>query len=219
MPLDLDLGRILVGLLALFISIDVHEFAHAWAATILGDRTAKNLGRLSLNPRVHLDPLGTLMMVFSMFAGFGIGWGKPVPVNGWNLRYGPRVGGALVSAAGPLSNLLLATVLAMPLRLLLPLPATMWEILGIFVGVNIVLAVFNLIPIYPLDGYSVLIGILSTIRAPWAYRWGATLSGLEQQGASLFVLLIMASWVLPVNVLWLILGPPVTFLQRVILGT
>lgn len=216
--MPVDLGHRLIILLALFVSIDVHEFAHAWAATQLGDRTARSRGRLSLDPRVHLDPMGTLMIVFSTIAGFGIGWGKPVPVNGWNLRYGPRVGMALVSAAGPLSNLLLATILALPIRLMLPLPGFTWDVLSIFIGVNIVLAVFNLIPVFPLDGYSVLVGILSTLRTSWAYRWGAALSRMEQQGAALFVVLIMASWVLPVNVLWLIMGPPVTLLRRVILG-
>jgi len=216
--MPLDIAQRIVVLLALFISISVHEFTHAWAATQLGDYTARSQGRLSLNPMVHLEPLGTLMIIFSTLQGFGIGWGKPVPVNGWNLRYGPRVGMGIVSAAGPLSNVILATLLAIPIRLRVPLPGALWSVLLIFISINIVLAVFNLIPIYPLDGYSVLMGILSTIRRPWAYRWGGTLSAMERQGAILFLVLIMASWVLPVNVLWLIMGPPVRLLQRVILG-
>jgi Zn-dependent protease len=205
-------------ILALFISIDVHEFAHAWAATQLGDYTARSQGRLTLNPMVHLEPLGTMMIICSTLSGFGIGWGKPVPVNGWNLRYGPQVGMGIVSAAGPLSNIILATLLAIPIRLGTPLPGVLWQVLLIFITINIVLAVFNLIPIYPLDGHSILMGILSTIRKPWAYQWGGILSKMEQQGPFLFLLLIMASWVLPVNLLWLIMGPPVTLLQRVILG-
>ncbi len=213
-----DIVHSLITLFALFVSIDVHEFAHAFAATQLGDYTARSQGRLSLNPMVHLEPLGTLMIIFSTLSGFGIGWGKPVPVNGWNLRYGPRVGMGMVSAAGPLANLILATLLAVPIRLGVPLPARLWNVWLIFISINIVLAVFNLIPIYPLDGYSVLMGILSTIRRSWAYRWGSTLSAMEQQGAVLFLVLIMASWVLPVNVLWLIMGPPVQLLQRIILG-
>jgi len=93
------------------VSISIHEFSHAWAAYELGDPTARNLGRLTLNPLVHFDPLGALMILFMALAGWGLGWGKPVPVNPYNLRGNPRVGMGLTSAAGPFSNLVLATLL------------------------------------------------------------------------------------------------------------
>ena len=135
------LGRspleIIALLFSLLIAIDVHEFAHAWMANELGDSTARYYGRLSLNPLVHLDPMGTMMMVFSIFYGFGIGWGKPVPVNPVYLRKGPRVGMGLVSAAGPLSNLVLAAIVAVPIRLGLPLPWSVVNLLLIVISVNI----------------------------------------------------------------------------------
>ena len=140
----------------MLVAITIHEFAHAWAANRLGDRTATALGRLSLNPLRHLDPLGTLMLLTA-----GIGWGKPVPVNPYNLRNGPKAGMAVTSLAGPLSNLLLAAALSVPLRLGLA-PFTIWgasallpslgELLLTVIIMNIGLAIFNLIPIAPLDG-------------------------------------------------------------------
>jgi Zn-dependent protease len=103
--------RIVFYLLALVISLSIHEFAHAWSAYELGDATARNQGRLTLNPVAHLDPLGALMILFMALSGWGIGWGKPVPVNPRNMRTEPRLGLGLTSAAGPFSNLALAAVL------------------------------------------------------------------------------------------------------------
>jgi Zn-dependent protease len=202
----------------LILSIGIHEFAHAWAANELGDPTARYQGRLSLNPLVHLDPLGTLMIVLTTFTGFGIGWGKPVPVNPYYLRNGPRVGMGMVAAAGPASNLILASLLAVPVRLGLPMPNLIVNLIWLTALINIGLAVFNLIPIFPLDGYNVLIGILSTIRSPWAYQWSGILSSMRQRGPMIFLLLIMADQFLPVSILGTVLGPPVTLLRRLILG-
>jgi len=134
-------------LLALVVSISIHEFSHAWSAYELGDPTAKRLGRLTLNPIVHFDPLGALMLVFMAFSGWGIGWGKPVPVNPYNLRTNPRVGMGLTAAAGPFSNLVLATLAAVPLRLGLHLPGLLVTFLWTLVITNVSLAVFNLIPL------------------------------------------------------------------------
>ncbi len=218
----LTIPRLIAFLLTLLIAIDVHECAHAWAANELGDPTARYQGRLSLNPLVHLDPLGTLMMLFSVFYGFGIGWGKPVPVNPVYLRYGPRVGMALVSVAGPLSNLLLATIVAVPIRVAIatgtPLPELLALLLGTMVSVNIGLALFNLLPISPLDGHSVLVGILSTIRARWAYNWTNALERMRLQGPLIFIILIMIDQVLPFSILGLIIGPPFRLLYRLLLG-
>jgi Zn-dependent protease len=218
MILGLSPLEIAAYLLALLIAIDVHEFAHAWMANELGDSTARYYGRLSLNPLVHLDPMGTVMMLFSIFYGFGIGWGKPVPVNPLYLRKGPRVGMGMVAAAGPLSNLVLAAVAAVPIRLGLSLP---WSLVVLFltlIRVSIGLALFNLLPIPPLDGGSILQGILSTIRASWAYRVSEALDRIGAQGYIIFLLLIMVDQILPVSILGLILGLPYRLLYHLIVG-
>jgi Zn-dependent protease len=211
-------------LVALIIGVTIHECAHAWMANQLGDPTARYMGRISLNPVVHFDPLGALMMVLMAFRGFGIAWGKPTPVNPYHLRHGPRVGMGMVALAGPLSNLLLATVVAIPLRLGLPLPERLFSLVATVVVANIGLTVFNLLPIPPLDGFSVLMGILSAIRAPWAYEWSSTLARLESQGMMvLFVVFILDMMVsrLPgfrFSLLGTILRPPTELLIRLIVG-
>jgi Zn-dependent protease len=216
------LGRspleIIAFLLSLLIAIDVHEFAHAWMANELGDSTARYYGRLSLNPLVHLDPMGTMMMLFSIIYGFGIGWGKPVPVNPVYLRRGPRVGMGLVAAAGPLSNLVLAAIVAVPLRLGLSLPLSVVTLLLIVISVNIGIALFNLLPIPPLDGASILQGILSTIRARWAYQVSGALDRVQAQGYIIFIFLILVDQILPISILGLILGTPYRLLYRLIVG-
>ena len=216
------LGRSLLEtvafLLSLLIAIDVHEFAHAWVANELGDPTARYQGRLSLNPLVHLDPLGTMMMLFSVFSGFGIGWGKPVPVDPRYLRKGPRVGMGMVAAAGPVSNLILAAMVAVPIRLSLPLPWSLLNLLLILISVNISIALFNLLPLPPLDGASILRGILSTIRARWAYQVSDALDRMQVQGPIIFLLLIIVDQVLPISILGLVLGTPYRLLYRLILG-
>ena len=201
----------------LLLGIDVHECAHAWAANELGDPTARYRGRLSLNPLAHLDPMGTLMMLFSLFYGFGIGWGKPVPVNPWNLRHG-RVGQGMVALAGPVSNLILAALLAIPLRLGwlgAGLMGGMWLTL---ISVNVSLALFNLLPVAPLDGAAVLVGILSAIRRPWAYAWVQALERFESQAPMAFMLLIVADQVLGGRILGSILRGPYLFIIKSMLG-
>lgn len=205
-------------LISLLIAIDVHEFAHAWVANELGDPTARYQGRLSLNPLVHLDPMGTIMMLFSVFRGFGIGWGKPVPVNPLYLRKGPRVGMGMVAAAGPLSNLVLAAIAAVPIRLSLSLPWSLAILLVFMISVNISLALFNLLPIYPLDGASILRGILSTIRTTWAYRLSEALDRIGAQGYIVLLLFIMIDQVLPTGILDLIIGRPAQLLFRLMTG-
>lgn len=148
--------------LALILSLSIHEFAHAYVAYKLGDPTAKVLGRVSLDPRVHLDLTGTILL---LFAGFG--WGKPVPVNESNLSV-PKRDSALVSAAGPISNILLAVIFA----LLFHFGGLGGGLVGLFVQLvvryNIILAVFNLLPINPLDGFKVVNGILPE---ELSYQW------------------------------------------------
>jgi Zn-dependent protease len=187
-------------------------------ANELGDSTARYYGRLSLNPLVHLDPMGTMMMLFSIVYGFGIGWGKPVPVDPRYLRKGPRVGMGMVAASGPLSNLVLAAIVAVPIRLGLPLPWSLITLFVIMISVNIGIALFNLLPIPPLDGASILQGILSTIRARWAYRVSEALDRVQAQGYIIFILLILVDQILPISILGLILGTPYRLLYRLIVG-
>ncbi len=213
-----SLLEIVAFLLSLLIAIDVHEFAHAWMANELGDPTARYQGRLSLNPLVHLDPMGTMMMLFSVLSGFGIGWGKPVPVNPLYLRRGPRVGMAMVAAAGPISNLVLAAMVAVPIRLGLTMSWSLLNLLLTVISVNIIIALFNLLPIPPLDGASILRGILSTIRAPWAYRISDAFDRIGAQGYMIFFLLIILDQVLPISILGLVLGLPHSLLFRLITG-
>ena len=150
---------ILIGFF-LLIGFPIHEFAHALAAWWLGDGTAKLFGRLTLNPIAHFDPLGGMMLVISvLFGGLIIGWAKPTPVNPANLR-DRRNGEVIVALAGPASNLLMALAGAFALRLLLPtetsLPPRLLILLFDFVLFNVMLGIFNLIPIPPLDGSTLL---------------------------------------------------------------
>jgi Zn-dependent protease len=211
--------QIVFFLLALVISISIHEFSHAWSAYEMGDPTARNLGRLTLNPIKHFDPLGALMIVFMAMSGWGIGWGKPVPVNPYNLRTDPRVGMGLTSAAGPFSNLVLATLSAIPLRLGWSLPGLLEGFLWTMVFTNVGLAIFNLIPLPPLDGFNVVQGLIATFRTRWAYEWGSKLDRLAPFGPVLLLALLSLGWFTGLNLLGRIMGPPMEALLGLILGT
>jgi len=172
-----------ISLAALLVAIAVHECAHAWTANRLGDPTARLAGRISLNPFVHLDLSGLLFLLF-----FGFGWGKPVEFDAFNLK-NPRKDAALISVAGPISNIVLALVLSLILRLFtfynLSFLHTIGEIILIrFILMNLVLGVFNLIPIHPLDGFKIVGGILSEERSREWY-------GLERYGMLFLILLII----------------------------
>jgi Zn-dependent protease len=167
----INFAEILAFMVVLIGSLSVHEAAHAWAADRLGDPTARALGRLSLNPAVHVDPVGTI--AFPLLAAMTnlplIGWAKPVPVQLHYLR-SPRRDFALIAAAGPASNLLLAAIgsgLVLALGGLEPLfeSGLAGETLVQFVVLNVLLAVFNMIPVPPLDGGTVLMGVLPTRAA------------------------------------------------------
>lgn len=173
-------------ILAILLAITVHEASHAYSAYRLGDKTARALGRVTLNPIAHLDPLGTVMMIWSALSGFGFGWGKPVPINPNNMRgVGPKTGMALSAFAGPAANLVTAGILSLPLRFDLIPSYGLWEFVLILAMVNVFLALFNLIPIPPLDGFSVLMGFLPN-------REAAALSQLAQYGPLLLLLLVFA---------------------------
>lgn len=205
-------------LFALVIGITIHEFSHAWAADALGDPTARHLGRLTLNPVAHFDLMGAMMILYSVVSGWGFGWGKPVPVDPRRLRYGPRVGMALTALAGPLSNLLIAVVAATPFRLGLQLPGLLGSLMLTIVFVNVGLALFNMLPIPPLDGFSVLSGVLSTMRAKWAYDAVTQLDRLRAFGPMLFLIVILADQFLPFSILGTLLGKPAQWIFWVLMG-
>jgi Zn-dependent protease len=183
---------------ALLFSLSFHEFSHAWMADRLGDPTARYMGRLTLNPMAHLDLYGTMFMLLALFSGIGIGWAKPVPFNPNNLRVPYRRGIGLVSVAGPASNLILAVVAAVLARLgaIVNLPTAITLLFAYFVVVNVSLMLFNLIPLPPLDGSKVLVGLLGNFRGAWAYNLGNQLMDLERYGfMPLFILLIINSFI------------------------
>ncbi len=152
-----NLAGLLSFLVGIVIAITVHEYAHAKRAQMAGDPTAEQAGRVTLNPLAHFDPIGTIML---LFAGFG--WGKPVPVNPALFRR-PRVDDIMVSLWGPLSNFIVAAIFAMPLRF--GFAGEYGVVLDAIVWVNLILGLFNLIPIYPLDGSHILSGLLPAEQA------------------------------------------------------
>ena len=197
-------------LVTLVIAFTIHELAHAWTALQLGDDTPRRMGRLTLNPLAHLDPIGSILL---LIAGFG--WAKPVQVNPYNLRNGPRMGMAIVAAAGPISNLVLAVLAGIPFRLGLVtgfggggavLPS-LGQFLGDFIYLNVILLLFNLIPIAPLDGSKILRGF-----AP--REWDGILAPLEQYGPILLMLLVFLGG----GILGLLIGGPANRLFAAIVG-
>jgi Zn-dependent protease len=193
----------------ILVGFPVHEFSHAFAAFRLGDSTARWQGRLTLNPVKHFDPLGGGLLILTALIGRGfmIGWAKPTPVNPYNLRYGRR-GEALVAFAGPLSNLIMAAAATIGVRLgfgdqillMLLTPATssaaafVFHTAVTFIQINVVLMIFNLLPIPPLDGWRVLLGFLDA-------RTAFSLRQYEQYGFIVLLLLVFAGGTLLSNVI------------------
>ena len=165
------ISAVIVVAIMLLVGLPVHEFSHALAAFRLGDGTAKLFGRLTLNPLAHFDPVGGSLLALTFIGSaatgtpIGFGWAKPTPVNPLNLEGGRR-GEAIVAAAGPISNLILAIAGAVPLRFMFANPhliaqfTVVYTVLDLFVRINILLMIFNLIPIPPLDGSKVLFAFL-----------------------------------------------------------
>jgi Zn-dependent protease len=211
MFIGLTAPEIISRIITLLIAFTIHELSHAVTAVQLGDDTPRRMGRVTLNPLAHLDPIGSLLLIFA-----GFGWAKPVQINPYNLRTDPHAGMAIVAAAGPISNFVMALIAAIPFRLGLVSPfaspggsiiPSVPYVLFDFIQLNLILMLFNLIPIAPLDGSKVLAGF-----AP--REWDPILNTLEQWGPFLLLALVF----LGQGLLGLLLGPPITFLMRAMLG-
>ncbi len=209
--LNLDPATLISRLFVLFTALTMHEFAHAWTANYFGDDTPRLNGRLTLNPLAHLDPIGSLLLIVA-----GFGWAKPVPVNPYALRRRSESALMWVSLAGPLSNFLLAAIAAIPFRVgllslydvyfsaphILP---SLAELLWTFIVVNLALMLFNLIPIYPLDGEKVVTYFLPP-------QWQDTFEQIRPYGPMLLMALMffgVFSW---------IINPSLSLLLRLLLG-
>jgi len=193
---DFDLQSLIITIPAVVFALSFHEFAHARAAYALGDPTAKIMGRMTVNPLKHLDVVGTLMLIF-----FSFGWAKPVPFNPYNLRTENKYTGALlVSLAGPMMNLLQMLIASVCIFLLYWIMDTVllteFWMEFVFAGVsffvtyaqlNLVLAIFNLIPIPPLDGSKILAGLIPQ-------RWANKIYRYEQYGFIIMVVLLATGW-------------------------
>lgn len=213
----LTLPTIISRIFVLLTAFAVHEFAHAWSADRFGDPTPRSMGRLTLNPLAHLDPIGSLMLV-----AVGFGWAKPVQINPYVLERRSPAATMWVSLAGPMSNLLMALIAAIPFQLGLVSaydaftnPGTVLPTLDYFlyefIYINLVLMLFNLIPIAPLDGEKVLY----YLAPPSVER---VLDNIRPYGPFLLLILVFAGSFMGFNLLWTILGPPLQALLGLLVG-
>lgn len=209
-------SQLITYLIILLTAFPVHEFAHAWSADRFGDTTPRANGRLTLNPLAHLDPIGTLMMIM-----VGFGWAKPVPVNPYALQKHSSAAPMLVSLAGPMSNLLMAIIASIPFRIGLVsatairqptglLPSLPW-FLTTFIYINLLLMLFNLIPLFPLDGEKVLEYFLP----PAGVRF---LENIRPYSPLILMVLLFVLPLVGFNLLGTILMPALTSLTRLLIG-
>jgi len=212
--LNLDAPTTISRIITLIIAFTLHEFAHAFTANTLGDDTPRLAGRLTLNPFAHLDLMGTLML---LMAGFG--WAKPVPVNPYTLRRKSKAGLMLVSLAGPLTNLLLAVIAAIPLRFnLVPLDfisghflPTFSQFLLEFIFINLALFLFNLIPLAPLDGEQVLLFFM-----PPAFK--RAYGNIRPYGPIILLAIVFVGPMLHFDILGIIIREPLLLLTKFLIG-
>tara|TARA_B100001250_G_scaffold175750_1_gene151136 strand:- start:4182 stop:4808 length:627 start_codon:yes stop_codon:yes gene_type:complete len=198
--------QILVLLIpSLIFALSFHEFSHAWMAKKCGDNTAASLGRLSLNPMAHLDLIGSIMILF-----VGFGWAKPVPVNSFSLN-NPRKDMMKIAAAGPLSNLLLALIASLIFRISSIIGLNLDYLLFYFIQINISLAVFNMIPISPLDGSQIFTGYLSKRNPDLAVK-------IQTYGPQVLLGLILFGYITGFSIIWLFIRPIVKVFMYVFAG-
>ena len=198
--------QILVLLIpSLMFALSFHEFSHAWMAKKCGDNTAANLGRLSLNPIAHLDPIGSLMILF-----VGFGWARPVPVNSYSLN-NPRKDMMKIAAAGPISNLLLALIAGLFFRITSIVGLNLDYFLFYFIQINISLAVFNMIPISPLDGSQIFTGYLSKNNPDLAIK-------IQAYGPQVLLGLILFGYITGFSIIWLFISPIVKLFMYIFAG-
>lgn len=205
---NVSLAVMLGRVIGLIIGFTLHEFAHAWTAYRLGDHTAYRQGRLTLDPRSHIDPIG---IVLALVAGFG--WARPVPVNPRAFYPNEQRGLVIVSLAGPLTNLLIAVVLGAFIQLAGVTSGFFYSVLGTVVIFNLALFLFNLLPFSPLDGFKIAVGVLPEQQS-------RDLARRERDTAILLVLLLMLGAVTrgQFDILWPVLGPPLRFLYSTVTG-
>ncbi len=175
----------------LVMSVVIHEVAHGFAALSLGDTTAKYQGRLTLNPLAHIDPVGSVLVPLMgyLLGGFVVGWAKPVPFNPYNLR-SAKWGEAIVAGAGPLSNIAIAIVFSVIIRVVVAkalIGQAALELLSFVVIINLTLALFNLLPVPPLDGSKILFAVIPG-------RWANIRFALERLGIVLVLIFVFALW-------------------------
>ncbi len=201
-----------ISFLFLIVSITVHEFLHGLAADYMGDPTPRSLGRLTLNPLAHIDPIGTVFLpLISTITGIPtIGWAKPVPVDPFNFR-NPRRDEIIVSFAGPLGNLLLATITTLIIRFIPFTSQTTLKFASLFILINISLFVFNLLPIPPLDGSHIFLNLLSPESSR---KWA---DAFDHYGFILLILFVFFPIYQGKTILNLIIFPLVQFIFNLLL--
>jgi len=207
--LDLDFSTLISRIVVLLTAFSFHEFAHAWTADYFGDDTPRYHGRLTLNPLAHLDPMGSLLLIIA-----GFGWAKPVPVNPNALKQRSPSALMWVSLAGPASNLLLAILASAFFRfniLSLNQAPTLPQILLEFIVINLVLMLFNLIPLAPLDGEKIAAYFLPP-------TWSNKLAQIRPYGPMILMVLFIAGPYIGIDILGWIIGPALQFLFRIFLG-
>ncbi|HEX9029566.1 MAG TPA: site-2 protease family protein [Anaerolineales bacterium] len=217
--LNLDPSTLIARVIVLIVAFTIHEFSHALTADYFGDETPRLNGRLTLNPLAHLDPLGSLLL---LVAGFG--WAKPVPINPYALNRRSSAAVALVSFAGPLSNLIMALLAAIPFRLglvdlssafiasgtshLLP---TLPQLLLTFIEINLILMLFNLIPLAPLDGEK----IAEYFFPP---SWSRALDQIRPYGPMILLAVIFVGPLVHLDIIGWVIGVPMSYLLRLLVG-
>jgi Zn-dependent protease len=201
-----DPATFVATIIALVVGITVHEASHATVAVALGDPTPRQMGRVSLNPLRHLDPIGSLMLFIASF-----GWGKPVVFNPSKLHGDQRLGSALVAAAGPISNILVALVVVLWLVHGTDLGPTGDRVLQAVFGINVALAAFNLLPIPPLDGFGFLTNVLPRDLA-------APLMPLAQYGPIILLALVFLGPVIGIDLLGTVMGPVVHAISELVIS-